>query len=499
MRQPGRRGLENALHALEHRLGRSGRGRVARLHRDRSVGDDPGPEPLAVLPLHAEHVIAEDVAEAEVVEVDVFAPAFGGRVRIRYRRACGYRVAFAQGCSARFASRSGAAGNAERLGESCGGHNVIGRRSRSCPVQPFANRAMHVEQGGRLRAGEASSHCGVAACLASPRGGPLPGVRHRRPVRLPRSAASNAGRAHSASVCGSSSACFGGEVVGERDSLALSRVLERGQSLGFEHGAIVLVDLEVERVIEDEPEHQAIAEDAVAAKHPTDRHRTEFAEQLGKMVDELAHSSIASSCMCPATTLETPCGSMQGIRSATSSDPDRLPAAGEFPIAMHRFHRPVNRGARLSMKRGPAPPCSPRSRSRRRPHDRTARCPRSSGSLSSSVTTVLHACTVSGCIARDGRRIVFDEGIDFTAGHDLVHEPHPLRLGCSEPPGGEQDLLRTGRSDEIDERAQALVGVTEAELRGGDAEPGIVRGDPQVRAQRDREPAAGRSSLRSAR
>ena len=64
------------LHALEYRLAVV-QGRVARLHLDRSVGNDPGPPPLAVLPLHAEHVIAEDVAEAEVAEVDVFAPASG--------------------------------------------------------------------------------------------------------------------------------------------------------------------------------------------------------------------------------------------------------------------------------------------------------------------------------------------------------------------------------------------------------------------------------------
>ena len=62
------------LHAFEHRL-TVVQGRVARIHLDRSVGDDPGPAPFTVLPLHAEHVIAEDVAEAEVVEVDILTPA----------------------------------------------------------------------------------------------------------------------------------------------------------------------------------------------------------------------------------------------------------------------------------------------------------------------------------------------------------------------------------------------------------------------------------------
>ena len=62
------------LHALEHRLPVVQR-RIARLELDRAVGDDAGPPPLPVLPVHAEHVIAEDIAEPEVVVVDVFTPA----------------------------------------------------------------------------------------------------------------------------------------------------------------------------------------------------------------------------------------------------------------------------------------------------------------------------------------------------------------------------------------------------------------------------------------
>ena len=116
----------------------------------------------------------------------------------------------------------------------------------------------------------------------------------------------------------------------------LPRVLESRQSQGLERGAAVRVGLEVEPVIDDQPEHQPVAKDAVASEHPPDRDRTECRELLGEVVDELAHPSSAPVAMqLPGHVAKTP-GEVAPSRPS-GSDGD------------HLCYLPVNRAARFSM------------------------------------------------------------------------------------------------------------------------------------------------------
>ena len=56
------------------------------------------------------------------------------------------------------------------------------------------------------------------------------------------------------------------------------------------------VDLQVQRVIGDDAEHQAVVEQAVGAEHAPHLHLAELGEQVGEMLRELAHRRDAASC-----------------------------------------------------------------------------------------------------------------------------------------------------------------------------------------------------------
>src|SRR3989441_991605 len=89
-------------------------------------------------------------------------------------------------------------------------------------------------------------------------------------------------------------------------------------------------------------------------------------------------------------------------------------------------------------------------------------------------------------VAGHRQRVVAGEVFKLRLRHDLVHEPHAERiLGGEVGTGGEEDLLRVGRPDELHQLFHALIVVTQTQPRRGDAEAGVVGGVALLRLVED--------------
>lgn len=93
-------------------------------------------------------------------------------------------------------------------------------------------------------------------------------------------------------------------------------------------------------------------------------------------------------------------------------------------------------------------------------------------------------------IGGDGQRVIPHIAVQFRLGHDAVDEAHPLGLLGRELAGCIEDLLGEGRPDHVDQPTDAVVVVTQAELRRRHREARIVGADADVAAERRRHPAA---------
>src|SRR2546427_7667163 len=94
-------------------------------------------------------------------------------------------------------------------------------------------------------------------------------------------------------------------------------------------------------------------------------------------------------------------------------------------------------------------------------------------------------------VAGHCQRVVAGEIFKLRLRHDLVHEPHAEGvLGGEVGTGGEEDLLRVGRPDELHQLFHALVVITETQACRGDAEAGVVGGDAHIAADGDADTAA---------
>src|SRR5690242_11465817 len=74
--------------------------------------------------------------------------------------------------------------------------------------------------------------------------------------------------------------------------------------------------------------------------------------------------------------------------------------------------------------------------------------------------------------------------------HDLVDQTHAQRLLGGELASGIEDLARTGRADQIDEPADAVIGVAKSELGRRNAKARALGGDPQIARQGGADTAA---------
>src|SRR6266704_2661588 len=88
-------------------------------------------------------------------------------------------------------------------------------------------------------------------------------------------------------------------------------------------------------------------------------------------------------------------------------------------------------------------------------------------------------------VLRDRGAVLEDERFQLRGRNDAVHEPHRLCLVGAELAPGEEHLAGVGRADRVDEILQRRGAVAQAELRRGDAEPRVLRREPQVAAERD--------------
>src|SRR6516225_339941 len=90
----------------------------------------------------------------------------------------------------------------------------------------------------------------------------------------------------------------------------------------------------------------------------------------------------------------------------------------------------------------------------------------------------------------DHLAIIFDVAFELIARHDLVDQAHAQCFLGAELAGRVEDLAGTGRPDEIDQFADAVIGIAQPELRCRDPEPRAFGGDPQIARQRSTDTAA---------
>src|SRR5882762_5311284 len=88
-------------------------------------------------------------------------------------------------------------------------------------------------------------------------------------------------------------------------------------------------------------------------------------------------------------------------------------------------------------------------------------------------------------VLRNHRAILEDERFQLRDRRHAVHEAHRLRLRGAELAPGDEHFARVGLADRVDQVLQRQGAVAQAQLRRGDAEPRILRGDPEVAAERD--------------
>src|SRR6516162_5354509 len=84
----------------------------------------------------------------------------------------------------------------------------------------------------------------------------------------------------------------------------------------------------------------------------------------------------------------------------------------------------------------------------------------------------------------DHLAIIFDVAFELIARHDLVDQAHAQCFLGAELAGRVEDLAGTGRPDEIDQFADAIISVAEPELCRRDPEARALRGDPQIARER---------------
>src|SRR5882672_3431080 len=83
------------------------------------------------------------------------------------------------------------------------------------------------------------------------------------------------------------------------------------------------------------------------------------------------------------------------------------------------------------------------------------------------------------------RAILEDERFQLRDRRHAVHEAHRFRLAGAEMASGNEHLARVRRADNVDQVLQRRGAIAQAQLRRRDAEPRVLRGDPQVAAERD--------------
>src|SRR6266849_947976 len=88
-------------------------------------------------------------------------------------------------------------------------------------------------------------------------------------------------------------------------------------------------------------------------------------------------------------------------------------------------------------------------------------------------------------VLRNHRAILEDERFQIRDRCHTVYEAHRFRLPGAELASGDEHLARVSRADRVDQVLQRRGAVAQAQLRRGDAELRILRGDAQVAAERD--------------
>ena len=167
---------------------------------------------------------------------------------------------------------------------------------------------------------------------------------------------------------------------------------------------------------------------------------------------------------------------------------------GPPPNAGRRPHRPWYSGSRLAKKRG-----APSSRSSvAKTRSDAVQLGREAGldvGLDREVDQALRLAdrerSALGDLLADARAPRRPPG----RGHDLVHEPDPLGLGRGQDAPGQDQLLGPRGPDDPRQPLRPAGARRDGQAHLGQAELRALRGDPDVAAQRQLEPAAERVAL----
>src|SRR2546430_14373204 len=93
-------------------------------------------------------------------------------------------------------------------------------------------------------------------------------------------------------------------------------------------------------------------------------------------------------------------------------------------------------------------------------------------------------------VLRNQRAILEDERFEVRDRRHAVHEAHRFRFCGAEMSPGDEYLARVRRADDVDQVLQRGGAIAQAEPRCRNAELRVLRGDPQVAAEREVDPRA---------